>query len=159
MNTNHVITRKISQKNRLKKHRQDRSRKKRKLLVAFIWAIILAFYTSVNNLEDLLALQSVTFKWNTSPDYASFFHFLDITKIHRYFVFVKVGHFIGFAILDLLLFNWLQNHKKSIFISITFAFLTEFFQFYLGRDGRLYDLIIDSLGVITVFLLIKIIRK
>ena len=65
---------------------------------------------------------------------------------------VKTGHFIGFAIFDFLLFNWKKNHKVAI--AVVFALTTEVFQLFMGRDGRLYDLMIDSLGVITIYFLL-----
>jgi VanZ family protein len=69
-------------------------------------------------------------------------------------VVVKTGHFIGFAIFDLLLFNWKKNHKVAIAIAVIFALTTEVLQLFMGRDGRLYDLMIDSLGVMTVYFLL-----
>jgi hypothetical protein len=60
--------------------------------------------------------------------------------------------------MDLFIFCFFKSHKYSIGISITFAFLTEFLQPFFGRDGRLFDLGIDSLGVISVYFLIKLLN-
>jgi hypothetical protein len=128
---------------------------KKKLLLVIIWGCILALNTWTDNLGDLLRLQSIGFKWDSSPHYLSFFNFLDITRIHHDFVIVKTGHFIGFAIFDFLLFNWKKDHKAAIVIAFVFALTTEVLQLFLGRDGRLYDVIIDSLGIITVYFLLK----
>jgi hypothetical protein len=127
---------------------------KKKLLLVIIWGCILALNTWTENLGDLLRLQSIGFRWISSPNYLSFFNFTDITRIHHDFVVVKTGHFIGFAIFDLLLFNWKKNHKVAIAIAVIFALTTEVLQLFMGRDGRLYDLMIDSLGVMTVYFLL-----
>lgn len=127
---------------------------KKKLLLVIIWGCILGLNTWTDNLGDLLRLRSIGFRWISSPDYMSFFNFFDITRIHHNFVIVKTGHFIGFAIFDLLLFNWKKNHKVAIVIAVIFALTTEILQLFMGRDGRLYDLMIDSLGVITVYFLL-----
>jgi hypothetical protein len=128
---------------------------KKKLLLVIIWGCILALHTWTENLGDLLRLQSIGFRWISSPNYLSFFNFTDITRIHHDFVVVKTGHFIGFAIFDLLLFNWKKNHKVAIAIAVIFALTTEVLQLFMGRDGRLYDLMIDSLGVMTVYYILK----
>ncbi|EKN69381.1 putative integral inner membrane protein [Neobacillus bataviensis LMG 21833] len=128
-----------------------------KMILVIIWGLFLLLSTWTESLEQLLELHSFGFKWVATPDFKSFIYFNDLTLVHPDYVEVKLGHFIGFAIMDVLLFNLLKSHKYSIGIALFFAFLTEFLQLFFGRDGRLYDLIIDSLGVLTVyFLLIKI---
>jgi hypothetical protein len=131
---------------------------KRRGILVLVWTIILGVNTWTENLGDLLRLHSIGFKWNPSPNYLSFFYFEDISEIHSHFIIVKIGHFIGFAIFDLLIFNWTRNHKWSLVLSISFAVLTEILQLFFGRDGRLYDVIIDSLGVFTVYSILKYTR-
>lgn len=126
-----------------------------KLILVIIWGVILGINTWTTNLEALLHLQSISFKWISSPYFLSFFYLDDISQIHTHFIMVKLGHFLGFAVLDLLLFNWKKNHKWSLIISILFALLTEILQLFFGRDGRLYDLIIDSLGALSIYFLLK----
>ncbi|MFK9089931.1 VanZ family protein [Bacillus salipaludis] len=126
-----------------------------KMVLVILWGLFLLLNTWTENLEQLLELQSLGFKWVSTPDFKSFFYFYDLTLVHPDYLKVKLGHFIGFAIMDVLLFKLLRSHKYSIGISIIFAFLTEFLQLFFGRDGRLYDLIIDSLGVLTVFFILK----
>jgi hypothetical protein len=127
-----------------------------KLILVIIWGVILGINTWTANLEALLHLRAISFKWISSPYFLSFFYLEDISNIHTHFIMVKLGHFLGFAVLDLLLFNWTKSHKWSLMISIFFALLTEILQLFFGRDGRLYDLMIDSLGAIAVYFLRKI---
>lgn len=126
-----------------------------KILLIILWGLFLLANTWTESLEQLLDFQSISFKWVSKPDIFSFFYFYDLTLVHPDYIKVKLGHFIGFAIMDLLLLNWLKKHKYSIVISITFALLTEFLQLFFGRDGRFYDLLIDSLGVLTVFFILR----
>jgi hypothetical protein len=127
----------------------------KKFILVMFWAIILGVNTWTTNLGALLRLQFVSFKWVSSPYLLSFFNFNDITKFHSYVFLVKLGHFLGFAVLDLLIFNWKKSHKWSLVISFSFALLTEILQLFFGRDGRLYDLIIDCLGAISVYFILK----
>lgn len=50
------------------------------------------------------------------------------------------------------------NYRMCIAFSVTFAVLTEVIQLYFGRDGRLYDIVIDSLGILLGLVLVWFIR-
>ncbi|MCM2535891.1 VanZ family protein [Neobacillus pocheonensis] len=126
-----------------------------KLFHVIVWGAILGLNTWTDNLGNLIRFQSIGFRWISSPNYWSFFYLADITRIHHDFVIVKIGHFIGFALFDFLIFNWKQSHKRAFAVSFTFALTTEILQLFFGRDGRLYDVTIDSLGAISVYFLLK----
>ncbi|MEH7074906.1 VanZ family protein [Neobacillus drentensis] len=126
-----------------------------KVIMIILWGLFLLVNTWTESIERLIYLHSFSLKWVSNPNFMSFFNFHDITLIHSEFIKIKLGHFIGFAIMDYLLFNLLRNHKYSIGLSTIFAFLTEFLQLFFDRDGRFYDLVIDSLGIISVFFILK----
>ncbi|NRD76771.1 VanZ family protein [Bacillus sp. BRMEA1] len=136
-------------------YRNIRKLLKKRVLLVVIWGLILAVHTWTDDLGSLLRLQSIGFKWVPSPHYMDFFNLDDITQIHRYFIIVKTGHFLGFALFDFFLFNWIRSHKWSLAISVAFALTTEILQLFFGRDGRLYDLVIDSSGAFLVYYLLK----
>jgi hypothetical protein len=127
-----------------------------KCIPVLIWGLLLVLHTWTSNLDALLRFQEIGFTWVTSPHYSSFFYLQDISTIHQDFFIVKTGHFLGFAVFDYLIYSWLKNHKPALFISITFALLTEILQLYFGRDGRLYDWAIDTLGALTVYTILKL---
>ncbi len=127
-----------------------------KLIFVVLWGLFLLLNTWTKSLEQFIDFQSISFQWNPHPNFAGFFYFGDFTLIHEDFVAVKLGHFVGFAIFDLLVYWLLKNHPKAVVVSFVFAFLTEFFQLYLGRDGRLYDLGIDTFGIISVYLIVSL---
>lgn len=138
-----------------KKKKTQKSLTTIKILLVILWGLFLLLNTWTESIERLIYLHSFGFRWVSNPDFLSFFYFHDFTLIHPEFIKVKFGHFIGFAIMDILLFNLLRSHKYSIIISIIFAFLTEFLQLFFGRDGRFYDLAIDSFGIISVYFLVN----
>lgn len=143
---------------RVNKNIKNKSRKRTifiKMVITIVWGLFLLLNTWTESIEKLMYLHTFGFRWAANPDFLSFFYFHDFTLIHPEFIKVKSGHFIGFAILDFLLFNLIKNHKYSIGIAIVFAFITEFFQLFFGRDGRFYDLVIDSLGILSVFYIQK----
>ncbi|MEH6957389.1 VanZ family protein [Neobacillus drentensis] len=138
-----------------KKRKTQKSLTLVKILLVILWGLFLLLNTWTESIERLIYLHSFGFRWVSNPDFLSFFYFHDFTLIHPEFIKVKFGHFIGFAIMDILLFNLLRSHKYSIVLSIIFAFLTEFLQLFFGRDGRFYDLAIDSFGIISVYFLVR----
>ncbi|KLT18608.1 membrane protein [Neobacillus vireti] len=125
------------------------------MFITIFWVLFLLLNTWTESIERLIYLHTFGFRWISKPDFLSFLNFNDFTVIHPEFIKIKLGHFIGFAVLDFLLFNLIKRHKYSVCISIAFAFLTEILQLFFGRDGRLYDIMIDSLGVLSVFFILK----
>lgn len=128
----------------------------RLLMITLLWSLFLLVSTWTSSLEQFLDFQAIDFRWNWHPDFAVFFYFGDFTLVHEDYVAVKLGHFMGFAVLDLLLFTLVKNHRLAIVISFVFAFLTEFLQLFLERDGRLYDLGIDTFGIVSVYALVVV---
>jgi VanZ family protein len=53
--------------------------------------------------------------------------------------------------MDILFLNVLRKPKPALLMAILFAASTEVFQLYFNRDGRLYDVAIDSLGAVLSF--------
>jgi VanZ family protein len=69
----------------------------------------------------------------------------------RFWILSKIGHFSGFFILDCLLLNLFRERKVSLLLSILFAIVTELAQLFVGRDGRIYDMVIDSSGALLAY--------
>lgn len=130
-------------------------KKAKSILLAVFWAMILFLNTFTQDLSDLLTLRSIAFTWNSSPDFTKFFYFSDLTEIHQFFIIVKLGHFLGFALMDYFLFSTFKRHHLALSLSLCLAFLTEFLQLYFARDGRMYDFVIDTLGIFSMYFLLK----
>ncbi|AJY73472.1 VanZ family protein [Paenibacillus beijingensis] len=128
---------------------------KTRILLAMSWTSILFIFTCTVSLSMLLKHQYIHFNFNPDPHFRQFFRLMDINKIHDEWIVVKLGHFIGFAIMDVLLFNMVRRKNTALLLSILFAIVTEIFQLYFHRDGRLYDVLIDSSGALISYLLLS----
>lgn len=61
--------------------------------------------------------------------------------------------------LAVLFYRRSKSTVLSILVSIAFALLTELLQLYFGRDGRLYDVAIDSAGVLLGAMVVQIVNR
>ena len=101
-------------------------------------------------------VQSALYAVNIQTEYTPLF----------YLLIRKSGHFLVFAILSANCYRafsvstkYHESTKKwSIVISIIIAILTEYMQLFLsGREAKVYDVIIDALGIIIgVFITSKL---
>ncbi|MFB5189244.1 VanZ family protein [Alicyclobacillus fastidiosus] len=106
-------------------------------------------------MRALLELSSLTFRLVPHPDWSAFFT-LDFQLGNPQWVITKLGHFSGFAIMDLLFLNCLKRGKLAVACSVVFAIGTEILQVPFGRDGRLYDVGIDTLGILCAGTLVAL---
>lgn len=120
----------------------------------FIWGIVLFVFTCAFNSKFWETGQIPTFHWIPNPD----FHALLKTNLTLSIsnIIQKVGHFSGFAVLAFLLYRCNNSVWKSFILSVTYAILTELLQLYFGRDGRIYDIVIDTAGVFVALSLVWI---
>ncbi len=116
-------------------------------ILVFTWMVILLIFTCSNSLDALLFRQTILFRWTNHPNFLDLFITRDAHILNPFWIFIKSGHFCGFAVMDLLLFKWLRKPALSGWLTVAFAISTEILQLYFGRDGRIYDIYIDSLGV------------
>jgi VanZ family protein len=124
-----------------------------RLLWVIMWALALVVCTCTHNLNALLFHRTVHFTWAHNPHFSDLLIISDAHVNDPYWLFIKSGHFVGFAIMEWLLFRLTQKRGLSAVAVILFAISTEIFQLYFGRDGRFLDMGIDSLGVAISYLI------
>lgn len=124
-------------------------------IFVFLWAIIIIIATCNNDAHAFLYDQIIRFSFNASPNLTDLFIIDDIDFTDSFYFLQKTGHFISFALLYVLLFNWLKKHFLSVIIAVSFAIITEILQLYFMRDGRLFDAFIDTVGIFLAFITIN----
>lgn len=115
-------------------------------LFCILWATVLLLFTSSTHFDALFHVTIPVFRWNSSPHFMDLFKFTDFNIIHKNYLIVKLGHFVGFAFLDFLIYLNCGNKRTAMMITVFFAISTEFLQLFTFRDGRIYDMLIDSAG-------------
>ena len=129
-----------------------------RLLLVIIWAFILGVLTCNISLNAIFYHNYVNFYINPHPHYSELFK-IDFKLVHTHWLIVKIGHLVGFAIFDFLLYYLTKRRILSAFITIVYAIATEILQLYFYRDGRIYDMVIDSMGVILSIGVVWVLKR
>lgn len=114
---------------------------------------MLYVFTCTENFKSVITDQEIHFKINHHPIFSHFFnndlrHFQDPTYLLQ-----KVGHFIWFFFLAMLMLWALKRLDYVIGISVGLAFLTEVAQLFFSRSGRLLDVFYDVTGLMVFIVL------
>lgn len=123
-------------------------------LASFLTLICAAFIVvaaCTSNAYDFLYHQHVNFKLNLSPSFSDLLIVSDFRLTSHFFLIQKLGHMAAFGLLFTLLFLWIRKAGIAFVCCGLFAVGTEILQLYFGRNGRLYDMGIDMLGVCLAF--------
>ncbi|MGX6443690.1 VanZ family protein [Neobacillus sp. K501] len=60
----------------------------------------------------------------------------------------KLGHIVAFFILTVLLVKCIYSKSLALLLSISYAALTEVLQLFFTRDGRIFDIGFDGIGIL-----------
>lgn len=140
------------------------------LALIIIWMLTVYMFSNENGNESQNTSRSVTktivkiitYNQNISKEQ-------ELTLIENTDYFVrKLAHFSIYLLGGILIYNYINTFnikgKRKIIISIIigvlYAAFDEFHQYFVaGRSGRIFDICIDSLGVITGVTLIYITKN
>ncbi|MBM7570399.1 VanZ family protein [Aquibacillus albus] len=122
----------------------------------FLWILFIFIGTCTKDVHAFLDKGEVEFVFTLQPELGGFVLFY---PPHQFPVIDIFGHFIMFYILTALLLTVMQNIRVVVLLAISYGLLTEFLQFYFGRDGDIYDFIVDIIGVISYVSIYLVVHK
>lgn len=116
-------------------------------LLIFLWAAAIFIFTCTSNFDRLVQTGQIQFHWSIHPSFANFFEPFPFL-LDKSFLLQKMGHLTAFFIFTYLLQT--KFHSKWLILSaaISYAMLTECLQLFFSRDGRLFDIGIDLIGIL-----------
>ena len=126
------------------------------LLAALFWAAGILVVMCTSNAEAFLYEQTLNYEPIFKPDFFEFFRTSDIALTESFYLLQKTGHMLSFGILYILVFNWLQSHYKAFGISVLFAFSSEVIQLFFQRNGRLFDVGVDLIGILFAYVILQL---
>lgn len=120
---------------------------KKNALFAVVWAILILVAMCTSDARAFLYDQMIQYKWNGAPDFSELLMLSDVAFYDGFYLIQKAGHMVSFAILYIFTLKWLGDFKKAFLICVAFALFSEILQLYFQRNGRLFDVGIDTLGI------------
>lgn len=129
------------------------------LFAAVLWAASILVVMCTNDAEAFLYEQTLNYEVDFYPDYSDFFIFSDVDLTDAFYLFQKTGHLLSFGLLYILVFGWLRSHYKSFGICMLFALFSEVIQLFFQRNGRLFDVGVDLIGILLAYLILRQFQK
>jgi VanZ family protein len=117
-----------------------------RVLLVLVWAAVIFVLTCTSSFRGLVEFGVVRFVWDSQPVFDQFLESLP-GRISTDFLLQKLGHIGAFFILTSLLQTKLKPRWVSLIIAAAYAGLTEILQLFFTRDGRLFDIGFDMIGV------------
>jgi hypothetical protein len=126
-----------------------------RLSLLLIWVFIMLSFIWTHDLHGALYSEHFHFDFNPQPHFKDLLIYQDINIWSSFWWVAKLSHFFSFAIFDGLLFLLVKNKNVTLCSSVAFAIFTEVIQLYFYRDGRIYDIMIDSFGAYLMYSIIS----
>lgn len=116
-------------------------------LFTLLWAVAIFILTCTASFTGFLENGEVRFVWDGHPSFAKLLSPLPL-HLSSGFLLQKCGHVFAFLILTFLLQTKYHSKRFIVVLAVSYASLTEFLQLYFSRDGRLFDIGIDLIGIL-----------
>ncbi|QBP41827.1 VanZ family protein [Paenisporosarcina antarctica] len=121
-----------------------------------IWAIFILMAGCTSDAHAFLYDQLVSFNMNLTPNYRDLLITSDIHFSNEFYVIQKIGHIVAFGLLYFLVLTTIKRFGISIILCSVYAVFTEVLQLHFNRNGRLFDVGVDLLGILLAYFLYKI---
>ncbi|MBT2726179.1 VanZ family protein [Bacillus sp. ISL-75] len=112
-----------------------------------LWAAAILILTCTADFSELMASGKIRFEWVGDPNFSELLFPLPL-ELSRDFLLQKCGHVFAFLILTFLLQTKFHSKAFILILAIAFALLTEILQLYFSRDGRMFDIGFDLIGIL-----------
>lgn len=122
-----------------------------KLLFVVLWAAGVLVVMCTRDARAFVYDQTLNYVLDFSPDFSELLMTSDIGLTDGFYLLQKTGHMLSFGILYLLVFNWLNNKKSAFFVCALFALSSEVIQLFFQRNGRLFDVGVDLIGIFLAY--------
>ncbi|WP_442596438.1 VanZ family protein [Neobacillus sp. D3-1R] len=129
-----------------------------RIVLIMVWAGFIFLSTCNSSFPDLLEHQQISFHWTFTPSFEELLYPLP-TEDNPYFTLQKIGHALSFFILALLVMARFPSKIQAFILCFSYAVLTEILQLFFMRDGRLFDIGFDSIGILSAIILMHLVWK
>ncbi|MFC3210725.1 MULTISPECIES: VanZ family protein [Planomicrobium] len=128
-----------------------------KIFLVIFWAAGILVVMTTSNAEAFLYNQILHYELDLSPNFIDLFRLNDVALTDNFYLIQKLGHLLSFGILYMLLYNWLHTHSKALWYCIAFAISSEIIQLFFERNGRIFDMGVDFIGILLAYIITVIV--
>lgn len=128
-----------------------------KIFLVIFWAAGILVVMTTSNAEAFLYNQILHYELDLSPNFIDLFRLNDVALTDNFYLIQKLGHLFSFGILYMLLYNWLHTHSKALWYCIAFAISSEIIQLFFERNGRIFDMGVDFIGILLAYIITVIV--
>lgn len=124
-------------------------------LLTFLWASFIVVAACTLNAHAFLYEQVVQFTFEFTPDFLDLLITSDIHLTNEFYLIQKTGHMFTFGVLYFFHYLWMKKMGIALVLTGIFAAFSEVLQLYFNRNGRLFDVGVDLVGMVIAYLIIK----
>ncbi|WKA53876.1 VanZ family protein [Planococcus shixiaomingii] len=131
----------------------------RKFIYVIMWATVVLAVMCTSDAQAFLFNQELHYTFNWTPRFSEMLMLSDVGLTDSFYLIQKAGHIISFGILYMLVFNWLKKPNKAFVLCVAFALFSEVLQLFFQRNGRLFDIGVDLIGIFLAYTICVSIQK
>lgn len=128
-------------------------------LLLFFWIVTILVAGCTADAQAFLYEQAISFHLDLSPNLKDLLITHDIHLHKEFYIIQKVGHISAFGLLYFLLLATIKRLGHAFILCSLFAFSTEILQLFFHRNGRLFDVGVDLIGILIAFFICKSLIK
>jgi VanZ family protein len=115
--------------------------------LVFLWAGVIFVLTCTASFQGVVDSGVIQFRWEGDPLITDLFLPLPKT-LSQDFLMQKFGHLAAFFLFTVLLLKSIHSKSLTLILAISYAVLTEVLQLFFTRDGRIFDIGFDAIGIL-----------
>ncbi|WP_198153615.1 VanZ family protein [Thalassobacillus sp. C254] len=120
------------------------------------WILLLIAFNLTNSISDLIIHgEGFSFHIDRDINWRAEFSVFALDLSDRLFIISKLGHFVAFFILTLLLLSSFRSQRLALAIALFFSIILEVLQPFFDRNGLIMDMVINLTAVYAAFFLYK----
>lgn len=122
-----------------------------------LWAVVIVVAACTADAHAFLYEQVIQFSFETAPNYGDLLIVSDIHLTKEFYLIQKVGHMFTFGVMYFLHLLWMRNAGTALVLTGLFAGFSEVLQLYFNRNGRLFDIGVDMVGICAAYFICTIV--
>jgi len=124
-------------------------------LMTFLWSIFIFVAACTSDAHAFLYEHVVLFYFEPAPNYMDLLITSDIHLTKEFYLIQKTGHMFTFGMLYFFHLLWMKRAGTAFLLTGICAAFSEVLQLYFNRNGRLFDIGVDLVGICFAYLICR----